>query len=259
MEPDRVVVVNADDLGQTPGINDGIMACHREGIVTSASLMVRWPAAEDAVRRAAAQPDLSVGLHIDLGEWEWLGAWTSVYSVVAPEDADAVRNEILQQLERFHRMVGRDPTHLDSHQHVHRKEPTRSIVLEIGSRLGVPVRHEAPRIRHCGDFYGQSETGTSLPERVSTEALVRLVESAPPGITELLCHPALRADMRGMYREERVAEVSALRDPRVVEAAARRQVRLCSFTEIATPGADAGRETEGEAQDTRSTAGGPRR
>src|SRR5436190_23980393 len=64
----RAVIVNADDFGQSAGINRGIIEAHERGIVTSASLMVRWPAAPAAAAYACAHRGLSVGLHVDLGE-----------------------------------------------------------------------------------------------------------------------------------------------------------------------------------------------
>ena len=60
----RSVIVNADDFGFSPGVSRGIVAAHERGIVTSASLMVRWPAAA----YGRAHPALSVGLHVDLGQ-----------------------------------------------------------------------------------------------------------------------------------------------------------------------------------------------
>src|SRR5690349_482814 len=94
----RYLIVNADDLGQSPGVNRGIFQAHRDGIVTSASLMVRWPAAGEAAAYARAHPDLSVGLHLDLGEWEFRGgAWVARYEVVPPGDAAAAAEEAARQ------------------------------------------------------------------------------------------------------------------------------------------------------------------
>jgi predicted glycoside hydrolase/deacetylase ChbG (UPF0249 family) len=64
----RYLIVNADDFGQSDGINQGVVKAYERGIVTSASLMVRWPTASAAAVYARAHPDLSLGLHIDLGE-----------------------------------------------------------------------------------------------------------------------------------------------------------------------------------------------
>ena len=87
----RLLIVNADDFGMSAGINRGIAEAHERGIVTSTSLMVRWPAAKDAAVYARARPALGVGLHLDLGEWMYRdGQWFALYRVVAEDDAAAV-------------------------------------------------------------------------------------------------------------------------------------------------------------------------
>src|SRR5205823_2526669 len=67
----KYLIVNGDDFGATPGINRGIIEAHQQGILTSASLMVDAPSAEEAVALSRSAPALSVGLHVDL---EALGA-----------------------------------------------------------------------------------------------------------------------------------------------------------------------------------------
>src|SRR5439155_13341092 len=152
----RYLIVNADDFGQSPGVNRGIMRAHQHGIVTSASLMVRWPAATAAAEYARMHSSLSVGLHLDLGEWFYRNSnWTLLYEVVDPHDASAVRMEISRQLAVFRRLVGRDPSHIDSHQHVHRNEPIRTAALEASRKLGIPLRDCRADVRYCGRFYGQ--------------------------------------------------------------------------------------------------------
>src|SRR5262245_64423892 len=117
MHTARSLIVNADDFGLSAGVNRGIIEAHERGIVTSASLMVRGSAAAAAAAYARAHPALSVGLHLDLGEWAWRdGGWVSVYEVVRADDARAVVAEAARQLAAFRRLVGLSPTHLDSHQ-----------------------------------------------------------------------------------------------------------------------------------------------
>src|SRR3712207_7572277 len=78
----RYLIVNADDFGRSFGVNRGIIEAHENGIVTSASLMVRWPAAAAAAAYAKERPGLGLGLHLDLGEWAYkAGAWPAVYEV----------------------------------------------------------------------------------------------------------------------------------------------------------------------------------
>src|ERR671914_186803 len=92
------LIVNADDFGQSRGINRGVIDAHRHGIVTSASLMVRWPAALEAAAYARAHPELSVGLHLDLGEWIFRGdRWEAVYEVVPSSDHEKVADEVARQ------------------------------------------------------------------------------------------------------------------------------------------------------------------
>ena len=226
-----VVVVNADDLGQAPQVTEGILRAHRRGIVTSASLMVRWPAAGDAAREAATCPRLSVGLHIDLGEWRnGPAGWEKIYSVVDEQDEAEVRAEVARQLRRFRELVGRDPTHLDSHQHVHRREPVRSIVLEVGASLGVPVRHYS-RFGYQGAFYGQTEDGHPHPSGITEERLGSILRALNPGFWELACHPAAGPLAESMYSQERLQELATLTSARVRRAVAESSIRLLSFEE----------------------------
>lgn len=231
---ERILIVNADDFGRSPGVNDGVIRCHQEGIVTSASLMVRWPHAEEAAAYAR-RSSLGVGLHLDLGEWEYRdGDWRARYEVLPGESAEAAAVEVARQLEGFERMVGRSPDHLDSHQHVHRDEPTRGAVLALGDRLGVPVREASPSIAYSGVFYGQGDKGAPVPEAITVEALVAAIEGLPPGITELACHPAAASDHDSAYGEERVRETEVLCDPRLRAAVDRCGVVLESFAEAAS-------------------------
>src|SRR4051794_16518206 len=107
------LIVNSDDLGYSAGVNRGIFQAHQAGIVTSASLMVRWPAAAQAGSAAYDCPGLSLGLHLDLGEWAYRGGqWIELYQVVDLEDHAAIAREVEQQLEMFGELTGRQPTHL---------------------------------------------------------------------------------------------------------------------------------------------------
>jgi predicted glycoside hydrolase/deacetylase ChbG (UPF0249 family) len=232
MAAKRYLIVNADDFGQSPGVNRGIIEAHEKGLVTSASLMVRWPAAAQAAAYGQAHPDFSLGLHVDLGEWAYRdGTWVEVYQVVPPDDRAAVAEEVSRQYAAFHRLVGRDPTHLDSHQHVHRQEPLLSILSELAAKIGAPLRLFG-NVRYCGDFYGQTGDGSPLPGAISVKNLIRILKELPLGFTELACHPGLGDDLDSMYRRERAREVKTLCSPRVRAAVAAQGIELCSFHDV---------------------------
>ena len=224
------LIVNADDFGISPGVNQGIIEAYERGIVTSTSLMTRWPAAKEAAEYGRSNPEFGIGLHIDLSEWVCRnGNWEPLYEVVPLDDPGAVRGEVRRQLDQFRILLGRDPDHIDSHQHAHRKEPVLSVAQQIATELAIPLRHFVPGIRYCGEFYGQDDQGRSYPELISPDALAELISRLSPGTTELCCHPARGADLETMYLVERLRELESLCDPRVRTAISAANVHLCTF------------------------------
>lgn len=227
------LIVNADDFGQSPGTNAGVAHCHRNGIVTSTSLMVRWPAAVEAAALAGDHPDLSVGLHIDLGEWTLREhGWEPRYLVVDHDDRRAVRWEVAAQLERFRDLMGCDPTHLDGHQHVQRSGYPAEVLSELAEDLGVVLRDRTKTVVYNGSFYGRAGR-ESDPEGVSEQGLIRILRALPAGATELSCHPSLAYDLESDYREERLWELHTLCSLRVREVLQVEGIVLTSFREMA--------------------------
>jgi chitin disaccharide deacetylase len=230
MAAKRYLIVNADDFGRSQGVNQGIIQAHEHGIVTSASLMVRWEAAAEAAAYARGNPRLSLGLHVDLGEWSYREqAWLPVYEVVPLNDPTAVAAEVARQLGMFRRLAGQEPTHIDSHQHIHQHEPARSILLTISHNLAVPLRHCSPQVAYCGEFYGQDGTGTPFPENISLKRFKEILSALPAGITELACHPGLDDALDSVYCAERVQEVRVLCDPLIRSTLRHEGIDLCSF------------------------------
>jgi predicted glycoside hydrolase/deacetylase ChbG (UPF0249 family) len=226
----RELVVNADDLGLSPGVNDGIACAHRHGIVTSASLMVRQPAAEAAAELIHDLPNLGTGLHVDLAEWvAQPSGWATAYAFVDASDAVAVEKEVELQLGLFERLVGRLPDHLDSHQHAHREEPLRSILGRIAKELGVPLRHHSD-FRYFGGFYGQDRDGEPLTEAITSPGLQAALAELAGNAVELCCHPAAELDFRSSYGAERLRELVTLCDPSVSRAVAAAGFILRSFS-----------------------------
>jgi len=231
----RRLIVNADDFGQSEGVTAGILEAHQRGIVTSTSLMVRWPGAADAVARARACPSLSVGLHLDLGEWRRHGdGWEVVYEVVDLQDAEAVRQEVVSQFERFEALWGGPPSHLDSHQHVHTRGVAMPIVHDLARRCQRPLRHYGDRVTYCAAFYGQTNEGRPLLERIGVPALIETLRALPDGTTELSCHPSTRQDLVTTYSGERLVELATLCDPAVRAAIEAAGIALVSFNDVGT-------------------------
>jgi len=215
--PAKVLIVTADDFGMSRGVNRGILDAHREGILTSTSLMVYRPAAVEAAALSRDCPALSVGLHLEL----------------ALDAQDDVPGALQRQLDRFLHLVGVPPTHLDSHHDVHRDPRVQPHVRTWARRLGVPLRGYS-QIHHFPKFYGQWGGETHL-EQISVAGLLRLLDAElGPGVTELTCHAGYVDDgLVSSYAVEREAEVRTLCDPRLREALAERGIHLAGFRDLA--------------------------
>jgi len=201
----RYLVVNADDFGACSGVNHGIMEAHRRGIVTSASLMVGMPGSEEAADLARECPDLGVGLHATFED-------ERRQPVADLSDPGACRAALNEQLMRFTGLLGRRPSHLDSHHHVHTRPGLLPHFRELAERCAIPLR-ECSGVRYCASFYGQW-AGESHPEQVSAAGLIRILATEiGDGITELACHPG-RADpaLASSYSIERQLELRTLCD-----------------------------------------------
>ena len=220
----KSIVVNGDDLGISPGVNRGIAEAHHQGVLTSASLMVEMPASREGADLAQDLPALSVGLHVDLSD-------AGGQQLAGREAAQRCGAVLQRQLDRFQELVGRLPTHLDSHHNVHRDPLLLPLFQELAQRHRLPLREHSP-VRHVGSFYGQWNGQTHL-EQISVDSLVGLVETeVGEGVTEIGCHPGY-ADppLRSSYRREREAELGTLCDPAVREVLSTRQIRLVGFVE----------------------------
>jgi chitin disaccharide deacetylase len=223
----RFLVVNADDFGASSGVNRGIVEAHTRGVVTSTSLMVTGQACDEAVTLAGDLPDLSVGLH-----WDVIGEDERTFDTY---DWPAVRKEIDLQLEEFQDLLGRPPTHIDSHRHLHRQPHLRPIFREVVDRLGVPLRDDG-RVQFVGDFYAQWEWKNSDPSKVSVDAFCDLLRRrVPVGWTEFSCHPGFVSDdyLGTVYLEDREAELRTLTDPELRTTIHQLGIQLVGFRDWA--------------------------
>jgi len=218
----RLLVVNADDFGLSRGINEGILEAHTEGVVTSASLMVLAPAAADAAGRAAGNDALSIGLHfVDDG-------------TVDLDDREQTAHSFEVQLERFRALVGRDPTHVDSHHHVHSSSPGRRAAFAgLVEPLGIPLRGQ-PGVAYVGAFWGQWQPGVTRLRHVQRPFLLQLITTmVGEGLTEIGCHPGRIGDFSSSYLDERAVELATLTEPGLRDEIASLGVQLVSFAAFA--------------------------
>jgi predicted glycoside hydrolase/deacetylase ChbG (UPF0249 family) len=214
----RLLIVNGDDFGLARGVNEGIIEAHTKGILTSTSLMVLAPAAGEAAALARSHPGLSVGLHfVEDGSADL-------------DDSRQLEAAFTRQLERFRELVGSDPTHVDSHHHVHVEGERLSRFRKLVEPLDVPLRR-AGKVAYVGGFWAQWVPGVTELRYVSREFLLELIDDeAGEGFTELACHPArVVGDFDSSYLREREVELSTLTSPGLRDEITARGVKLVSY------------------------------
>lgn len=145
--------MNADDFGFSAGISAGIIHAHKEGIVTSTTVVANMPAAEHAIPLLADTPTLGVGVHLnacqgpplsregsaladDDGRMRRSGSQLILACIRRPGLLDAVAAEFEAQI-RWLLDRGIKVTHLDSHRHVHAWPGIFSRVADLASRYDV--------------------------------------------------------------------------------------------------------------------------
>jgi hopanoid biosynthesis associated protein HpnK len=154
---ERRLIINADDFGLCEGVNRGIEQAHRQGVLTSATIMANMPAADEAVKIAKKLPKLGVGVHLNLtegpalsknaavkvlvnsaGEFVYSLAAISILSTAVHTVRRAIRTELSAQI-RWVIDKGIQPTHLDSHKHIHCFPAIFTIVCELMRRFKIPA------------------------------------------------------------------------------------------------------------------------
>lgn len=254
----KLLIVNADDLGRSTGVDLGIQRAHREGIVTSATLMTNGPGAEHGAAIARSNPDLGVGVHLVLTYARPLSDPKDVPSLVRGDGYFRRPSEIVgrgvvreldvlheyrEQFERARDLLGREPTHIDTHHWVQADATIFGAFLALAHEVGTAARHlddrERADLRRAGvrttDRYTREFQG---PRPIGVDALAQILErlaAAGEGSTELMCHPGERdeeLERTSAYAKERPVELATLTDPRVREKVTALGFKLGTYRDL---------------------------
>jgi predicted glycoside hydrolase/deacetylase ChbG (UPF0249 family) len=195
----RNLIVNADDLGWTEGVNRGIAEAHRSGIVTSTSLLANGAAFALAVEMVRVTPGLAVGVHLNLSDGAPAAPRELVTSLLNDEGVfaggpeslllrmarralavDEVEHEWDAQIQKV-RDAGIEPTHLDGHKHVHMLPGLFEIALRLAKRHGiggVRVSHEESTLRSALSAGEKQNAGVVMKQGVQARGLKLLARDA---------------------------------------------------------------------------------
>jgi chitin disaccharide deacetylase len=270
----RFVIVNADDLGLHEDINRGIELAHTDGIVTSASIVACGEAFGDAALRIRECPNLDVGVHLTLIEERPLCAPKEIPSLVHSDGrflpsyrhlitrmlrrglvSEEIRRELRAQVERVIAM-GRHPSHLDGHQHVHLLPPVWRITVELAREYGI----RWIRVPHFPSVFANSKSlldplfrfglnllhatrvgvpkimtpGLHLSGRLGEAELLSIVSGLGPGLSEIVTHPGITTPAlasRYRWQYDWSNELRALTAPPIKAALRADGVTLTRFSE----------------------------
>jgi hopanoid biosynthesis associated protein HpnK len=278
------LIVNADDFGLHEAVNRGIYKSHAEGIVTSTSLMAGGAAFDDAVAIKQRCPKLDVGIHLTLVGGRPVAPVQRIASLVDEQGqfcssypvflarylrgiirlAD-VEQELMAQIEKM-KQAGLNPTHLDSHQHLHVVPGISDLVLSLARRFSIRAiripaepffffggifpsmgrvagrdgltalaeifRHRAVAAGFLvtGHFFGMLAGG-----QMKESALSKILESLPDGVSEIMVHPGekdetLAAKYSWGYHWD--DELQALCSAGVKQTIREQKIQLISFQEL---------------------------
>lgn len=251
---ENLLIVNADDFGLSKGQNYGIIEACRRGVVTSTTALVNGDAVEHAAQLSREVPALGVGMHFvltlgmplspmpgltrdgQLGKWIWEQAEQGTLLL------EEITRELDCQFNRFVDLFGREPTHIDSHHHVHMIPALFPSVAEFAQRKGVAMRVD----REVQALHGLSLSSVPTTDGFSSafygdeisEALFLQVldESATRGerSLEVMAHPAFVDNIvrKSAYCWPRLAELDVLTSASLKYAIAERGYRLGTFEDV---------------------------
>jgi predicted glycoside hydrolase/deacetylase ChbG (UPF0249 family) len=219
----RLLIVNCDDLGKCHAANVGVYMALREGVATSASLMVPCPWGREAAARYRGE---DVGVHLTLNAEHDLYRWGPITHAPSLLDGDGgfprtladlwdhadveeVRRECRAQLERAI-YWGFDVSHLDSHLAALELRPEFfDVYLELAVEFQLPIRlGDATTERTVGFPFRKlaEEEGVVFPDHLvrqravgSRRAIERALVDLQPGVTEVYLNPAIdTAELRSL-------------------------------------------------------------
>jgi predicted glycoside hydrolase/deacetylase ChbG (UPF0249 family) len=250
----RLLIVNADDFGRSAGVNHGIVRAHREGIVTSTTLMTNAPGTAHAATLAATTPGLAIGVHLVLTYARPLlnpsrirslvredgSFWRPTELLARPIDRREALLEYRAQFARARELVGREPTHVDTHHWVHDHPALSWAICELALETGAAARTHTPEQR---DEYRAKGVRTpdhfmrefQHPGHIEVADLLALLSRLDEGVTELMCHPGEpdpELVATSAYARERPIELATLTAPKVRAEVESQGIRLITFAEL---------------------------
>ena len=243
----RRLIINADDLGYDPAVDAGLLRTMRQGVVTSATLLVNTPFSRAAAEAAYGLP---VGLHLNLARGrpvspdfpeEFLQEGAFAESLASRLPPWVVEAETKAQLALAEELLGRPVTHLDVHKHLHRQAAVLAGLVAVAAVSRLPVRALDGPMRRTLQAHGLPRPDSFLGE-AGSEAYWTLprflaaVQGLEPGTSEWMCHPGEPpSQVQSGYAAQRAVELATFTSPEARAALQSAGVELVDFRALSSP------------------------
>ncbi len=252
----KYLIINADDFGLAPGINQAVIDLHQAGVVTSTSLMVNMPGFNDAAKQVRHAPTLGVGLHFNLSEGSPIAPANWIPSLVDPKgefsnnldwDESDVMTELKAQMHRL-QSAGINPTHIDSHGYIQKRMAVCRPMLLLARTMNLPMRRTGwepdARINSLPGVVDKFYSNVYF-EGNGKSLLLDNLYSVPDGISELICHPGYvdeHLPKVSTWIEAREIEGRVLADPDVLQTIRELKIRLINYSQVRYLGGSPGKK-----------------
>jgi len=254
------LIINADDYGRTKGINYGIIEAHKNGVLTSTTIMINLPHVEHGITLLKDAPNLGVGLHITLDAGKPIS--NSLEKLVNEEGNFKHRENLMnvseEEIEKEVRAqydkalsLGIDITHFDSHHHIHLIYPNvTNVVKKLAKEYGIPIRWARTKEtleelvksfkKDITDF-GETPSSTEdlildfYDDKVNFEELVKMIEKVKEKESiEMMCHPAFLCSetYNSSYNEPRIRELDILTSEKLKNLVKDLNIKLITYREL---------------------------
>lgn len=267
----KTLIINADDFGMSHEANRGILLCHTNGVVSSASLMANMPGFDEAVKLLKKRPSLDAGVHLNLTWGKPLTKAKSLADETGNFRQDMIKMLLLGKFEKSdieeeikaqiqlckkHAKI----SHVNSHKHFHVFPPVMKTIADIAQEEGIQwirlpkerilarLNKQLPKLMllrfyslsaqryydKLGLKYADKFMGVSHTGNLTLESFKNLLSHVNEGITEIMCHPGYKSNAvkNDMLALAREKELGILINPEIKRAVKQFNIRLTGFRGI---------------------------
>ena len=241
------IIINADDFGYSKGINYGIFEAHKNGVLTSTTLMTGMPGTEHAAAIMKEIPKMGVGLHLNTalgkpGNFKRKTLTDENGFFIKPDkvlelgidyNEDELYDELKEQFLRFMEITKQKPTHLDSHLFSSDKlEKVKKIALILADEYRIPLRNHETGYYEKVRFINHRDFGGIPGLEYVAENFDEIIKNK---YVEIMTHPGYvdtYVMKNSSYNMMRAEELDFLTGDRIKELAERNKVELVNYADI---------------------------